>query len=119
MACRELRAWSLIVSEPVPGQRRMRHQVVTDLGRVIRSIILRRKRREWDPILEQARGWIPRLEGDRSPNAAVFRERLKAIESCLAMADSMVQLFLDGETLPDVQLKKLMGPDTRRESKGQ
>ncbi len=108
MACKELREWGLILSEPVAGARRTRHRVDADLGRVVRNVIEHRKRREWDPILEQLRAWLPRLEADRSPEAAVFRERLRAIEACLAMADAMAQTFLEGGTLDRLDLSQLV-----------
>ena len=83
----------------------MRHRVLADLAKVIRSIIQQRKRREWDPILEQTRHWIRRLEPDRSPEAALFRERLKAIEGCLSLAEPLVQRFLQGEKLTEIELQ--------------
>jgi DNA-binding transcriptional regulator GbsR (MarR family) len=108
MACKELREWGLILSEPMAGGRRTRHHVEADLGKVIRNIIQQRKRREWDPILESLRAWIPRLEEERSPEGAVFRERLRAIEACLGLADSMARTFLEGGTLARVDLGKLV-----------
>ncbi|MFQ5671384.1 MAG: GbsR/MarR family transcriptional regulator [Acidobacteriota bacterium] len=107
MACKELREWGLILSQPVPGGRRIRHHVETDLGKVIRTIILHRKQREWDPILQKVREWIPRLEAERSPEAAVFRERLRAIETCVGLVDLLVRQFLEGETLPEISLASL------------
>ena len=110
MSCRELREWGLIVAEQLPGSRRTRHLVETDLLKVIRSIILHRKRREWDPILEHTGRWIPALEEDRSPEAGLFRERLRALRGCLQMADAAVDRFLGGESIDDVRLKALARP---------
>ena len=87
MACRELRDWGLVHLERAPGSRQLAYRPETDLERAIRSIVAARKRREWDPILESLREWIPRLEADRSPDAATFRERLREIEALVAMAD--------------------------------
>ena len=101
-------------SEPQPGVRRIHHRVETDLSRVVTSIIQHRKRREWDPILVQLREWIPRLEADRSPAAAVFRERLRAIETCLGLADTMVESFLGGDTLAQLELVKLVEAASRQ-----
>ena len=44
----------------------MHHAVETDLATVISHIIQTRKRREWDPILENVRNWIPRVKADPS-----------------------------------------------------
>jgi DNA-binding transcriptional regulator GbsR (MarR family) len=114
MACKELREWGLILSEPVAGARRTRHRVDADLERVMRNIIEHRKRREWDPILEQLRAWLPRLQADRSPDSAIFRARLLAIESCLAAADAMAQSFLQGGTLERLDLDILVQKSTPR-----
>ena len=54
-----------------------------------------RKRREWDPVLQHLREWIPQLASDRSAEAAVFRDRLKAIESLVAGAPTRVAEILD------------------------
>ncbi len=108
MACRELREWHLVLAEKAPGARRVTFRPATDLEKVIRNIVQIRKRREWDPVLENLREWIPRLERDASPDAAVFRERLVALESLIALTDSMVEVFLKGGMLGRVGLKLLV-----------
>ena len=108
MACRELREWHLIVPEKAPGSRRVNFHVATDLEKVIRNIVQIRKRREWDPILENLRDWIPLLESDPSHDATVFRERLASIESLIALMDSMVEVFLKGGLVGKVGLKLLV-----------
>ena len=110
MACKELREWGLILSEATPGARRTRHHVEADLAKVIRNIIQQRKRREWDPLLEHLRAWIPRLENERTPEAAVFRERLRAVEAFLGRADGMAKTFLEGGPLAQLALAALVGP---------
>ena len=107
MACKELRDWGLATSVQEPGVRKARYQVETDLGTVIRNIVQARKRREWDPMLEGVREWIPRLESDDSTAARVFRNRLESIESCVGMADGMTQRFLGGGLLTSLGLKTL------------
>ena len=107
MACKELRDWGLVLTLQDPGERRARHVVETDLSTVVRNIVRARKRREWDPILDGVRGWIPRLAGDDSREAAVLRERLESIEACVGMADGMAQRFLAGGMLSDLGLRTL------------
>ena len=107
MACKELRDWGLMTAVQEPGVRKTRYKVETDLATVVRNIVLARKRREWDPILEGVKDWIPRLESDGSTAAQVFRDRLEAIESCVGMADGMAQRFLAGGLLSDLGLKTL------------
>jgi DNA-binding transcriptional regulator GbsR (MarR family) len=109
MACRELREWHLIDVERTAGSRRIHFLPATDLEKVIRNIVQIRKRREWDPILEHLREWIPRLEAEKSPEAAIFRQRLAAVESLVAKADAMVEMFLKGGLLGKVGLKMLVG----------
>src|SRR5882672_4823444 len=75
MACRELRDWGLIHLEKESGSRQLIYRPETDLERAMRNIVQARKRREWDPILELLREWIPQLESERSAEAQVFRER--------------------------------------------
>ncbi|MDG2039391.1 MAG: hypothetical protein P8J30_02795 [Ilumatobacter sp.] len=107
MACKELRDWGLATAMQEPGTRRSRHTVVADLTTVVRNIIRARKRREWDPILDGVRDWIPRLEQDDSPTATTLRGRLQSIEACVGMADGMAQRFLDGGKVSELGLKTL------------
>ena len=108
MACRDLREWHLIFPEKAPGSRRVTYRPATDLEKVIRNIVEIRKRREWDPILESLREWIPRLEADSSPEAATFRERLESLESLIALTDSLVNVFLKGGLVGRLGLKMLV-----------
>ncbi len=108
MACRDLREWQLIFPEKAPGSRRVTYRPATDLEKVIRNIVEIRKRREWDPILENLREWIPVLEADPAPEAQVFRQRLESLESLIALTDSMVEVFLKGGLLGRVGLKMLV-----------
>jgi DNA-binding transcriptional regulator GbsR (MarR family) len=108
MACRELREWHLIVVDKGPGSRRVLYRPSTDLEQVIRNIISIRKRREWDPVLENLRQWIPRLDAAKDPEADIFRQRLEAIEQLVGLADSMVELFLKGGLVGRVGLKMLI-----------
>ncbi len=116
MACKELREWGLILSEATPGARRTRHHVETDLAKVIRNIVQQRKRREWDPVLEHLRAWIPRLESERTPEAAVFRERLRAVEAFLGRADNLAKTFLEGGALAHLALAALVQSTAPRHS---
>lgn len=119
MACRELRDWGLIHPERESGSRQVSYRAETDLEKAIKNIVQARKRREWDPILAHLREWIPKLEADRSPEAAVFRERLKSIESLVGMADSMAESFLKGGMVQRLGLKVLVAAaHTKRGRKG-
>jgi len=108
MACRELRSWGLVHRERTSGTRQLAYRPETDLERAIRSIVQTRKRREWDPLLDHLREWIPRLEAERSAEAAVFRERLAGIEALVSMADSMAESFLKGGLVQKIGLKVLV-----------
>ncbi|MCP4654357.1 MAG: hypothetical protein GY856_02950 [bacterium] len=107
MACRELRDWGLVFPEKVPGARRVSYRPVTDLEKVIRSIVQTRKRREWNPILEKLREWIPRLESEQSPEAGIFLQRLEALEAMATLADSLMEMFLKGGRVGGIGLKLL------------
>jgi DNA-binding transcriptional regulator GbsR (MarR family) len=113
MACRELREWGLVHPERVPGSRRVLYQPETDLEAVVRHVVQIRKRREWDPILENLKKWIPELDGDPSPEAAVFRERLRAIEALVGLADATAEQILRGGTVSNFGLKLLVGSSRR------
>jgi DNA-binding transcriptional regulator GbsR (MarR family) len=108
MGCRELRDWGLIHPEHNPGSRQVLYRPEVDLEKAMRNIVAARKRREWDPILEHLREWIPKLESERSADAAVFRERLKSMEALVALADSMAGSFLQGGLVETVGLKMLV-----------
>ena len=109
MACRELREWKLIAPERVAGSRRVVYRPETDLERVLRNVVKIRKRREWDPIRENMRDWIPALEADRSPETAEFLERLRAIDTLMVRADAIAEFLLKGGTVTDFGLKALLG----------
>lgn len=115
MACRELRDWGLVHLERDAGARRILYRPETDLEKAIRNIVQARKRREWDPILAHLREWIPKLEAERSAEAAVFRERLKAIESLVATADSMAESFLKGGLVQKLGLKVLVAAASKKQ----
>jgi DNA-binding transcriptional regulator GbsR (MarR family) len=117
MACRELRDWGLIHSDRAAGSRQVSYRPETDLEKAVRSIVLARKRREWDPILAHLREWIPKLESDRSADAAVFRERLQSIESLVSLADSMAESFVKGGLVQKLGLKVLVAAAHKRGKK--
>ena len=117
MATSELLDWGLVVAEREPGSRRTRYRVETDLARVIRNIVRTRKRREWDPLLDKLREWIPRLEAERSGKAGPLLGRLRTLEKSVATADSMAALFLEGGKLTDLGLHAIVAaarPGRRR-----
>lgn len=109
MGCRELRNWGLVHPEKAPGSRRVFYRPETDIEKVTRNVIQIRKQREWDPIRESLHTWIPQLEEDDSPEAAIFLERLKAIEALVVMADSMAEVFLKGGGMGTFGLRFLVG----------
>ncbi len=115
MACRELREWKLIAPERVAGARRVVYRPETDLERVLRNVVEIRKRREWDPIRENMRDWIPALEAQSSsasgpsPEDAVFLRRLRAIDQVMGRVDSITEFLLNGGTVTDFGLKALLG----------
>lgn len=117
MACRELRDWGLVALEKESGSRQLSYRAETDLERAMRNIVQARKRREWDPILERLRDWIPQLEAERSAEARVFRDRLNAIESLISMVDSMAESFLKGGMLPSLGLKYLVASARKKSAK--
>ena len=117
MACRELRDWGLVALEKESGSRQLSYRPETDLEKAMRNIVQARKRREWDPILERLREWIPKLETERSAEAQIFRERLNAIESLVGMVDSMADSFLKGGMLPSLGLKYLVATARKKNAK--
>ncbi|MEM8961961.1 MAG: MarR family transcriptional regulator [Acidobacteriota bacterium] len=107
MACRELRDWGLVHPERPRGSRRVSFVPTTDFEKVIRNIVAIRKRREWDPILEHLHEWIPRLEATDDPEAKILRERLRSLEGLVTLADSMIEVFLEGGMVSRLGLKLL------------
>ena len=117
MACRELRDWGLVILGKESGSRQLSYRPETDLERAMRNIVQARKRREWDPILERMREWIPKLEAERSAESQVFRDRLNAIESLVGMVDAMADSFLKGGMLPSLGLKYLVASARKKSAK--
>ncbi len=110
MACRELREWKLIAPERIAGSRRVVYRPETDLERILRNVVEIRKRREWDPIRENMREWIPALEAElSSAENAVFLRRLRAIDQVMGRADAIAEFLLNGGTVTDFGLKTLLG----------
>lgn len=114
MGCAELQEWGLVRAERPSGARRAVFAPETDQERAVRNIVSTRKRREWDPILESLRDWIPDLSSERSADAKVLRERLRTIEALTALADSMASVFLSGGTVRNLGLKLLVGASRLR-----
>lgn len=114
MAARELRDWGLVKLERPQGSRQIVYRPETDLEVAIRNIVQTRKRREWDPLQERLRGWIAELDGQRSQEAEVFRERLRSIEALVGLADSMAESFLKGGMVQKLGLKFLVASAQRR-----
>lgn len=114
MACRELRDWGLALTGRAEGTRHVLWLPETDLEKVIRNIVQMRKRREWDPILESLRAWIPRLASERSEEAARFRERLETIEGVVGTADGLAESFLAGGMVQKLGLAALVGAARRK-----
>lgn len=108
MACAELVDWRLVYADRVAGSRRIAYRPEGDPERVIRSILQTRKRREWDPILEQLRPWIAALRGDRSVDATRLRVQLEAIERLITAADDLANRFLQGSPVQRLGLKALV-----------
>lgn len=117
MACRELVDWGLIHARRPVGARRVEYAVEDDPEKVIRGIVSTRKRREWDPILENVRSWREALGKERSREAVVLRERLAEIEGMVGLADSMADAFLEGRIVPRLGMKALVAAARRKKSK--
>jgi DNA-binding transcriptional regulator GbsR (MarR family) len=117
MAARELVDLGLVIQEQEPGSRRIGYRVEADLERAIRSIVQARKRLEWDPLLSNLQEWGRSLEGDRSDDAVVFRERLASIEALVGMADAMAESFLKGGLVNKLGLKMLVGAAQARQKR--
>jgi DNA-binding transcriptional regulator GbsR (MarR family) len=108
MAVRELIEWGLVHPRRELGSRKVLYLPETELERAVKSIVQTRKRREWDPILERLREWIPRLQTQRGAEAAAFRRRLEEIEAIVALADRVAESFLKGGAVRALGLKALI-----------
>lgn len=117
MACRELIEWGLLHSERAPGSRRVTYKAEADLEKAIKNIVQRRKRREWDPILDNIREWSTCLKRDRSKEALHFRHRLEEVEGVVSMVDSLADSFLRGGIVNKLGLKAIVAG--RRRARGE
>lgn len=114
MACRELGDWGLVLGERQRGERKLHYRVQDDPAQVIRGIVATRKRREWDPLLEDVTRWRSTLARERSREAEVLRERLGEIAGLVALVDSIAESFLRGGTIPKLGLKGLVALARRK-----
>ncbi|MFT5284330.1 MAG: DNA-binding transcriptional regulator GbsR (MarR family) [Planctomycetota bacterium] len=117
MATRDLKDWGLVLLVKPSGSRRTLFRPETDPDKVVRNIVATRKRREWDPLLENMREWIPELKRDRSADAKAFRERLETMEAVISMADDMAEVFLKGGLVQKLGLKVLSSQTAKRKRK--
>ncbi len=113
MACRELLDWGLIHAERTPGSRRVCYRCEGNLEKAIRAIIQTRKRREWDPILDNVHQWQASLRGLRGKEATHLRGRLSDIEGVIGLVDSMAEAFLKGGIVPKLGLKAMVAAANR------
>ncbi len=114
MACRELRDWGLISLEKESGARQVFYRPETDLEKGDAQHRAGPQAPRVGPHLpERLREWIPELESERSAEAQVFLDRLRAIESLVGMVDSMAESFLKGGVLHSLGLKvsRRQGPE--------
>jgi len=114
MACRELADWGLVQGERRRGERKLHYHVQDDAAQLIRGIVSRRKRREWDPLLEDVTRWRSALSRERSREAEVLRERLQEIGELVELVDSIAESFLRGGTIPKLGLKGLVALARRK-----
>jgi DNA-binding transcriptional regulator GbsR (MarR family) len=117
MAVHDLREWGLVTSERAPGGRRALIRPETDPERLVRSVVQNRRRREWLPIRERVDDWIPRLSGERGPDAAVLRDRLERLGALVRTADALAESFVTGGTLRSLGLRLLVSRAMRRRSR--
>lgn len=110
---RELEEWGLVVRKKTPGERRELFAPEVELERAVKSIVRTRKRREWDPMLERLREWVPKLEGERGADAETFRQRLEQIEAMVVLADGFARSFLEGGVVQKLALKTLVAAADR------
>ena len=90
------------------------YRAETDPEKVVPAIVRSRKRREWDPILENVRDWRARLGKERSAEARSLEERMALIEGLVATVDSMADSFLKGGVLSKIGLKALVTSARRK-----
>ncbi len=114
MAARELADWGLLRPEREHGSRRLRYAAETDLERAVRSIVATRKRREWDPLLQDLPRWIERLDAERGSEAKALAERLREIHSVVSLVDSMAGSFLQGGLVQKLGLKAVLAAAAAR-----
>src|SRR5262245_607425 len=114
MAARELADWGLLRQEREHGSRRLRYAAETELERAVRSIVATRKRREWDPLLQELPRWIGRLDGERGSEAKALAERLREIHSIVSLVDSMAGSFLQGGFVQKLGLKAVLAAAAAR-----
>lgn len=108
MACRELTAWGLVHPERSAGSRRVAYRPETEPRKAIRAIVQTRKRREWDPLLEELREWLALLSKERSSEAAVLRARLQDVEAIVSQVDDLADSFLRGGVLQRLGLELVL-----------
>jgi DNA-binding transcriptional regulator GbsR (MarR family) len=116
-ATRELLDWGIVHAGRVDGTRKTLYQAEQDPEKIVRAVVRARKRREWDPILENVRDWREELKRERSSEAREFRARLGEIEGLIATVDSMADSFFKGGIVSRLGLKALIQSSKRKRTK--
>ena len=102
---RELQRWGIVRSAHVLGDRREYYESPQDTWEMVKLILEERKRREIDPTLQVLAACLSERESSSEVDPLV-RERL---QSMLALFETMDSWFREVVSLPNAQLKRLVG----------
>ena len=91
MSLKELRSWKVVRQVRQPGDRREFYTCEPDTWQMLFSIIRERKRREFDPILEQVRA--SRALAESEPDGIAVA-RLQQMEQMLVSFEKLAGRFL-------------------------
>ena len=101
MGIKELSAWNLLRTAPMPGDRKTYYTTPDDVWEIARTLIAERRKREIDPTLSMLRNTI--LQGEQASNGYA----MSRIQQMHDLIELLVGWSEEMQTMQSARLKKL------------
>lgn len=104
MSLKELRSWGVIKRVHISGDRRDFYITEPDTWNMLFSIVIERKKREFDPALHALRHLLSEADTEKTKD---IHKRLTELEETLSTLDQILDKFLGNEKVSKAMLELL------------